>query len=86
MLKPELYRDLLVRFAESNVRFIVIGGIAGIAHGAARATYDIDFVYDRERQNVDRMTAAMRDFAPCLRGAPPGLPFRFDSPTGFWQD
>jgi hypothetical protein len=58
-----------------------VGGIAGAAHGLARATYDLDVVYARPRRNLDRLVAALAPLEPYLRGAPPGLPFRFDAET-----
>lgn len=74
---PALLRGL----ASTGVRFIVVGGMAGIAHGSARVTFDIDCVYARDATNVARLVEALRPFAPNLRDAPPGLPFRFDEPT-----
>jgi hypothetical protein len=63
------------------VEFIVVGGVAGAVHGLARATYDLDVVYDRSRRNLDRLVATLTPLEPYLRGAPPGLPFRFDAQT-----
>lgn len=74
---PRLIGDL----ARAGVRFIVVGGMAGIAHGAARVTFDIDCVYARDPDNIARLAAAMAPFQPTLRGAPVGLPFRFDEAT-----
>ncbi|MEY3023416.1 MAG: hypothetical protein RJA16_242 [Planctomycetota bacterium] len=73
--------NLIEALAARDVRFIVIGGIAGIAHGAARVTFDIDCVYERSAENIDRLVEAIALFTPTLRGAPAGLPFRFDAPT-----
>ena len=72
---------LLSALADGRVRFIVVGGMAGIAHGAARLTFDIDCVYARDDDNINRLAAVMAGFKPVLRGAPAGLPFRFDVPT-----
>lgn len=58
-----------------------MGGVAGAAHGLARATYDLDVVYARDGANLDRLVAALSPLGPYLRGAPPGLPFRFDAET-----
>ena len=73
--------SLLSALAEGGVRFIVVGGMAGIAHGAARLTFDIDCVYARDEENIARLAGVMARFQPTLRGAPAGLPFRFDVPT-----
>lgn len=72
---------LLTRLIERGVDFIVVGGVAAAAHGAARATFDLDLVYGRARENLERLTESLRDLSPYLRGAPAGLPFRFDVET-----
>jgi predicted nucleotidyltransferase len=64
-----------------EVRFIVIGGWAAIIHGAARTTNDVDVVYARDRDNIHRLVEALRPWQPYLRGAPLGLPFRWDDLT-----
>ena len=74
---PLLIADLV----RAGVRFIVVGGMAGIAHGAGRVTFDIDCVYARDPETIARLAAVMARFQPTLRGAPPGLPFRFDAAT-----
>ncbi len=65
----------------ARVEFIIIGGAAAIAHGASRLTEDLDVVYRREQKNVDTIVKSLAPFAPYLRGAPPGLPFRWDAQT-----
>jgi predicted nucleotidyltransferase len=72
---------LLPLLVRNNVRFIVIGGGAAIAHGSARATYDVDVVYARDPENLRNLASALQPHQPYLRGAPPGLPFRWDERT-----
>jgi predicted nucleotidyltransferase len=72
---------LLVALSEAKVEFIVIGGVAGIVHGAATFTKDLDVVYARNAENLSRLVAAIAPHAPYLRGAAPGLPFRWDVST-----
>ena len=67
--------------AKADVEVIVIGGLAAQAHGSARITQDTDFLYRRTPENIDRLAAALAPYKPYLRGAPPGLPFRFDPRT-----
>lgn len=64
-----------------EVEFILIGGLAAMAHGTARATLDVDVVYARSRENVRKLVAALAPYKPYLRGAPEGLPFKFDEAT-----
>jgi predicted nucleotidyltransferase len=66
---------------EQGVRFLIVGGAAATAHGSARLTQDLDLVYDRSRENLDRLVRALAPQEPYLRGAPPGLPFAFDVET-----
>lgn len=50
-------------------------------HGSARATFDLDVVYDRDPENIERLVDALTPLEPYLRGAPSGLPFVFDVRT-----
>jgi hypothetical protein len=70
---------LLDAFANAGVEFIVIGGIAARAHGSARVTQDVDVVYARSDRNIRRLVDALAPFRPCVRGAPPGLPFEWST-------
>jgi hypothetical protein len=67
--------------ADAGVEVILIGGLAAQAHGSARLTQHADFVYGRSDANIARLADALAPFSAYLRGAPPGLPFRFDPPT-----
>ena len=75
------FGGLLRLLADAEVRFVLIGGLAGAAHGSARATLDVDVVYERAEENLERLAAALDGHSPSLRGAPPGLPFRWDPIT-----
>lgn len=75
------YSKVLQILKSAQVDFILIGGVAANLHGLARATFDIDFVYSRKRENIRRLAEALDPFRPYLRGAPPGLPFQFDVQT-----
>ena len=65
----------------AGVKFVLIGGLAAIAHGAETVTGDVDICYARDRDNLERLAQALAPFRPRLRGAPPDLPFRLDLPT-----
>jgi hypothetical protein len=60
---------------------MVVGGVAGVIHGASRATFDIDLVYSRNDRNLASLAAALSPFRPYLRDAPAGLPFQLDPAT-----
>ena len=72
---------LLRMLTEGNVEFIVVGGVAAIMHGSARGTFDLDVVHRRTPENIQRLVNCLAPHSPYLRGAPPGLPFRFDADT-----
>jgi hypothetical protein len=72
---------ILERLVRAEVNFILVGGVAAIAHGSVRLTSDIDVVYERTDANILRLVDALDKTNPYLRGAPPGLPFRCDSET-----
>jgi len=59
----------------------LIGGGAGIVHGSQRVTTDVDVVYSRKADDVARLAEALKPHHPYLRGAPAGLPFRWDAST-----
>jgi hypothetical protein len=72
---------LVTALHQSDVRFIVVGGAAATAHGSARLTLDLDVVYERSLENINRLVTALLPLKPYLRGAPQGLPFVFDAAT-----
>jgi predicted nucleotidyltransferase len=72
---------LLVALARAQVEFIVVGGVAATIHGSARLTQDLDVVYQRSPENLKRLADALASHHPYLRGAPPGLPFLWDTET-----
>ena len=75
------FRTLLSALQSHDVAFVIIGGVAAVLHGSARVTYDLDIVYQRDSENLERMVRALAPYEPYLRGAPPGLPFTFDAKT-----
>ena len=68
---------VLKALTAAHVEFILIGGLAAIVHGSARVTYDIDVLYNREADNLGRLTSSLAPFFPYPRGAPKGLPFEW---------
>jgi hypothetical protein len=72
---------LLDLLTAADVELIVVGGVAAILHGSAHITYDLDVLYRRTPQNIEKLARALEPIAPYLRGAPAGLPFRLDPST-----
>jgi predicted nucleotidyltransferase len=75
------YALLLKALAEADVDFILVDGVAATALGSARLTQDVDVVYSRKPDNIARLVSALEPYHPYLRGAPPGLPFRWSGDT-----
>lgn len=72
---------LIPLLVESEVAFVIIGGVAASIHGSAQVTLDLDICYARDRENLDRLAKALAPLRPRLRGAPPDIPFVWDSTT-----
>jgi predicted nucleotidyltransferase len=75
------FKALLRALSEGGVEFILVGGVAATVHGSTRLTVDVDAVYRRTTENIERLVLALTPYHPYLRGAPRGLPFRWDAAT-----
>jgi hypothetical protein len=71
----------LQALAAGGVDFVVIGGVAGGAHGSSYPTYDLDVACARDRENLERLAEVLRKLDARLRGAPPDVPFILDAET-----
>jgi hypothetical protein len=77
-LEAGLILQLMIR---RGVDVVVVGGLAGLAHGSSYPTFDLDVAYARDRANLERMAEALRELGVTLTNAPPDLPFQIDSQT-----
>lgn len=75
------FEDLIPVLSTADVEFILVGGLAAIVHSSSRATYDVDVVYRRSPENMERLCRTLAPHSPRLRGAPAGLPFVLDEKT-----
>jgi len=73
--------EILTRLSDADVDYILIGGVAALAHGCARLTQDVDVLYARTEDNFDRIVKAFAECSPYPRGAPVGLPFQWCAET-----
>jgi hypothetical protein len=73
--------QIIPPLVRAKVDFILIGGMAAILHGSARVTFDVDLVYSRSDENIQRLSNALASHDPYLRDTPPGLPFVWDART-----
>jgi len=79
---PELHlRSLLGRLAAHQVDFVVVGGIAMIAHGSGRLTQDLDICYSTSAPNLDALGKALTALGASLHGVPDRVPFVPDGRT-----
>jgi hypothetical protein len=77
---PLRAREILATLAEHRVRYVLIGGLAAVLHGAAVMTTDADVCPDPEPGNLRRLCAALEDMHARIR-APDndeGIPFSCD--------
>ena len=72
---------LIERLAAGDVDFVVIGGVAGGAHGSSYGTYDLDIAYSREPENLERLADVLHMLGASLRGAPADVPFLLGART-----
>ena len=73
----------LLALLDNGVRFVVIGGVAGVLHGAPLITTDLDVCYARDEENLARLAAALRELGARLRGrnVPDALSLELDVAT-----
>jgi len=78
---PVAIDRVLAALHDARVEFILVGGVAAVAHGSARLTQDIDICYGRDGANLTRLADALATFEPYPRDAPAGLPFDWSAAT-----
>jgi hypothetical protein len=64
-----------------EVAFVVIGGLAALAQGSPFPTEDVDITPERSTENLERLSAALRELGAQVRtqGVDGGLPFDHDA-------
>lgn len=55
---------------ESKVQFILVGGLAAVLNGAPIQTYDIDIVYSRTSENIQRLLSVLESLDAIFRAQP----------------
>ena len=76
---PPLDSESLVGLLDRHgVAYVLVGGLAAVAHGAPRATFGIDIVPRRELDNLQALAAALRAANARLRV--PGVAEPLDVP------
>jgi hypothetical protein len=66
--------SLVRRLARAGVKFVLVGGYAGVVHGCTLVTQDIDICCDFSPTNLLALQAALADLHPVHRMTPGRLP------------
>jgi hypothetical protein len=73
--------SLLGRLSNAHVDFVVIGGVAVIAHGYERNTKDLDICYSPDPDNLAALGQVLVDLGARLRNIDEDIPFVPDART-----
>lgn len=74
-------QNILQLLINNNIEFVIIGGVAAVAHGSAYSTSDLDICYSRSMENLKKLSDTLYSINAKLRNAPPDIPFTPDVPT-----
>lgn len=69
---------IIAALQKHGVRFVVIGGVAAIAHGSPLPTEDVDVTPDRAPDNLEPLVAALNELDAKLRTEAGGVAFPID--------
>ena len=61
------FLKLLETLDSYNVDFVVVGGLAAVAHGSSQVTQDIDICINLNPKNMDRLEASLKELHPIHR-------------------
>ena len=71
----------LAALTDGNVRFVVIGAVAGQILGSPSLTRDLDICHARDPENLEALAAVLVGINARLRGVTEDVPFRLDART-----
>jgi predicted nucleotidyltransferase len=74
-------QEILAALDRHAVRYVLIGGLAAILHGAPHITTDVDIVPEEALRNLERLSAVLRELNARIRvsGEEEGVPFGHDA-------
>ncbi len=58
---------LLRALVRADVKFVVIGGVAVVLHGAPTTTRDLDIVHEQSEENVERLFRVLQQQGALVR-------------------
>ncbi len=79
--RPLQLPPILAALSKCGVDYVIVGGLAGTAHGSSYPSFDLDIAYSRAEANLERVAEALRQLEVTLTNAPPDLPFQIDTTT-----
>lgn len=88
---PEAFvpEQILAALVEHGVAFVLIGGMAAVAHGSPLPTRDVDVTPDTSAANLDRLARALQVLDARVRDTPEGRPLPGDAASlaaaGSWN-
>lgn len=65
--EPADLEGLIEALLRAEVDFLVVGGAAAVLHGAPTTTWDLDIVYSRTEENLDRLTSLLEELQALVR-------------------
>ena len=62
--------ELLKRLLKFEIQFVIVGGFAGVVHGATQVTQDLDICLLINKEEVEKLRKALGDLEPRHRTNP----------------
>ena len=59
-MKAESLQAIIAALNDADVRYLIVGGLAVVAHGYVRYTVDVDLVVALDRDNIQRALSALQ--------------------------
>jgi predicted nucleotidyltransferase len=72
-MKRARFVEILELLTDADVEFVLVGLLAGVLQGAPVTTFDVDIVYRRDPENVERLLRVLARLHAVYRGDPRGL-------------
>jgi predicted nucleotidyltransferase len=72
---------MLRGLVDAEVEFVVVGGVAAVAHGSTSVTNDLDICYHDTSDNIRRLSALLRQWKAYPRDWERGQVFSVDART-----
>ena len=81
-----LYHEVFAKFAEAEIRYLVVGGIAVNLHGYARMTSDLDLMVDLSTANLQSLVQAAQELGYVPRVPVKATDLASERERGRWKE